>query len=144
MYILIPWDGLTDEDIKRILLNSKRIAVVGMSRNPSKPAHYVPMYLRDKGYDIIPVNPFADEIGGMKVYKTVEEIEGSIDIVDIFRPSEETPRIVEEALRKGPKVIWLQEGIYHPEAVEKARNAGVTVVWNRCMMREYKRLIGLD
>ncbi len=135
----IPSDGLTDEEIREIF-KLKRIAVIGMSRNPEKPAHYVPMYLKERGYDIIPVNPVAEEISGMKVYKSISEVPGEIDIVDVFRPSEETPDIVREAVKKKPKVIWLQEGIYHPDAVEIARNAGITIVWNRCMKREYGRL----
>lgn len=139
---MIPEDGFNDEDIKEILLNSRRIVVVGMSRNPSKPAHYVPMYLKDRGYEIVPVNPVADEIAGIKVYKSLLEVEGDIDIVNVFRPSEEVPRVVEEALDKKPKVIWLQEGIYHPVAVEMAREAGIKIIWNRCMMREHRRLIG--
>jgi len=139
---MIPPDGLTDEEVRDILSKSKRIVVVGMSRNPSKPAHYVPMFLKNVGYEIVPVNPMAEEIGGLKVYKRVVDVEGDIDIVDVFRPSEETPKVVEEALKKRPKVIWLQEGIYHPDAVSKAREAGVKIVWNRCMMKEYKRLLG--
>jgi hypothetical protein len=135
----IPRDGLTDDQIREIF-KLKRIAVIGMSRNPEKPAHYVPMYLKERGYDIIPVNPVAEEISGMKVYKSISEVPGEVDIVDVFRPSEETPDIVREAVKKRPKVIWLQEGIYHPDAVEIARNAGITIVWNRCMKREYSRL----
>ena len=135
----IPSDGLMDDQIKEIF-RLKRIVVVGMSRNPEKPAHYVPMYLRERGYEIIPVNPVADEISGMKVYKSIGEVPGEIDIIDVFRPSEETPDIVREAVKKRPRVIWLQEGIYHPDAVEIARNAGITIVWNRCMKREYGRL----
>ena len=139
---MFPNDGVSDEVLRGILTRSKRIVVIGMSRNPSKPAHYVPMYLKEKGYEIIPVNPLADEIAGLKAYKSVLDVEGDIDIIDVFRPSEEVPKIVEEALKKKPKVIWLQEGIYHPDAVEKARQAGVLIIWNRCMMREHRRLIG--
>ncbi len=137
----IPPDGLSDEEIREIYRSVKRIAVVGMSRNPEKPAHYVPMFLMERGYEIVPVNPVADEIAGLKVYKSLSEIPGEVDLVDVFRPSEEVPKIVEEALAKGVKVIWLQEGIYHP-SIEEARKKGVKTVWNRCMMREYKRLFG--
>jgi len=135
----IPPDGLSDEDVIEIYRNSRRIAVIGMSRNPEKPANYVPMFLKEKGYEIIPVNPVAEEIMGMKAYKRLEDIPGEIDVVDVFRPSEEVPDIVKSVLEKGAKVLWLQEGIYHPDA-EKARMKGLKVVWNRCMMREYKRL----
>ncbi len=137
---MIPSDGYTDDEIRDIFLNSRRIVVVGMSRNPDKPAHYVPMYLKERGYEIIPVNPMADEIAGLKVYKSILDVEGDIDVVDVFRPSEEVPKVVREAIKKNPKVIWLQEGIYHPEAVELAHEAGIKIVWNRCMMREHKRL----
>lgn len=135
----IPPDGLSDEEIKEIL-SLRRIAVVGMSRNPSKPANLVPMYLHEQGYEILPVNPKADEIGDMKVYKSIDEIKGRIDVVDVFRPSEDVPQVVEEVVKKRPKVIWLQEGIYNPRGVEMARKAGVKVVWDRCMMREHMRL----
>ena len=138
----IPRDGLSDEDIRDILLSCRRIAVVGMSRNPNKPAHYVPMYLKWRGYEIIPVNPMAEEISGLRVYKSLRDIDGDIDIVNVFRPSDEAPRVVEEALVKRPRVIWLQEGIYHPEAVRIARENGVRIVWNRCMMKEHRRLMG--
>jgi hypothetical protein len=137
----IPYDGYDDSDIRRFL-QLKKVAVIGMSRNPSKAAHFVPMYLKDIGYEIIPINPMADEIAGMKVYKSILDVDDEIDIVDVFRPSEETPDVVKEAVEKRPKVIWLQEGIYHPEAVRIAREAGIDIVWNRCMMREHKRLFG--
>jgi hypothetical protein len=136
----IPHDGLSDEEIKEIF-RLKRVAVIGMSRNPDKPAHYVPMFLKERGFEIIPVNPKAKEISGLKVYKSIIDIPGEIDIVDVFRPSEEIPRVVGEAVKKRPRVIWLQEGIYHPEAVKIARENNIIIVWNRCMMREYKRLL---
>ena len=137
----IPSDGLSDSELREIF-RLKRIVVVGMSRNPAKPAHYVPMYLREKGYEIIPVNPMAREIGGLKTYNNIEEVPGEIDVIDIFRPSEEAPKIIEQAIKRRPKVIWLQEGIYHPDAAKLARKAGIKIVWNRCMKREYTRLFG--
>ena len=137
----IPGDGLKDDEIRDILLRYKRVVVVGMSRNPSKAAHYVPKYLLENGYEIIPVNPVADEILGLKVYKSLDEVPGDIEIIDVFRPSNEVPNIVQTAIKKGVKVLWLQEGIYHPE-VEKARNNGIICVWNRCMMKEHRRLLG--
>ena len=135
----IPNDGLSDDEIREIYRKYRKVAIIGMSRNPEKPAHYVPKFLMEKGFEIIPVNPVADEILGRKVYKSLEEIPGDIDIVDEFRPSHEVPKIVDEAIKKNVKVIWLQEGIYQPD-IEKAREKGVLTVWNRCMMREYKRL----
>lgn len=129
----------TDEQIRRFY-SLKNIAVVGMSKNPEKAAHYVPKYLADKGYNIIPVNPTTDEILGRKCYHEINEVNESIDIVDVFRPSDQVMPIVEEAIKKKPKVIWLQEGIHNKEAEELARNAGIEVVFNRCMLAEHERL----
>ena len=130
-----------DEDIKRILMTSKRIAVVGMSKDPEKDAHRIPMYLKREGYEIIPVNPTATEIAGMKAYPSLSAIPFDIDIVDIFRPSEAVPPIVDEAIRTKAKVIWMQLGISNEEAAEKVRRAGKVVVQNRCMMVEHMRLV---
>jgi len=135
----IPSDELNDEEIKEIYKKYRKIAIIGMSRNPEKPAHYVPKYLIEKGYEIIPINPTADEILGRKAYKSISEVPEDTEILNVFRPSEEVPKIVEEALKKNFKVIWLQEGIFH-ESIYKAREKGVITVWNRCMMKEYKRL----
>ena len=137
----IPPDGLTDEEIRQIL-SLKRVAVAGMSRDPAKPAHYVPKYLLERGYEIIPVNPTADVILGLRVYKSLREVQGPVDVVDVFRPSEAVPEVVREAVFVRPKVVWLQEGIYHPEAVEIARANGIKIAWNRCMMKEHRRLFG--
>ncbi len=135
----IPSDGLTDEEIKEIYKKYRKIAVVGMSRNPEKPAHYVPRYLMENGYEIIPINPTADEILGKKVYKSISDVPEDTEILNVFRPSDEVPKIVEEALKKNFKVIWLQEGIFH-ESIYKAREKGIITVWNRCMMKEHRRL----
>ena len=129
----------TDEQIQKFY-SLKNIAVVGMSKHPEKAAYYVPKYLADRGYNIIPVNPTADEILGKKSYHQISEVNEPIDIVDIFRPSDQTMPIVEEAIKKKPKVIWLQEGIHNQEAEELARNAGIEVVFNRCMLAEHERL----
>lgn len=131
----------SDEEIKEIL-KLKRVAVVGISRDPNKPAYQVPKYLLEKGYDIIPVNPFADEILGMKCYKNIKDVEGEIDIVDIFRPSNEVLQIVKDAIVKRPKVIWMQLGIRNDEAAEFARKHNIKVVQDRCMMEEHMRLMG--
>jgi len=135
-------DGLSDQEIKRILTEYKRVAVVGMSRDPAKPAHYVPKFLKLHGYEIIPVNPTADEILGLKVYKRLSDIQGQVDIVDVFRPSDQVMPVAEEALKIRPKVFWMQEGIYNREAAELLRREGIVVVWDRCMMREHNRLFG--
>ena len=138
----IPPDGLSDDEIREILTKMSVVAVVGMSRNKDKPSHRVPMFLLKRGYRIVPVNPSRSEIAGMRSYKSILEIPFDIDIVNVFRPSDEVPEIVEQSAVKGAKVVWLQEGIYHPDAVEIAREAGIKIVWNRCMMKEYRRLIG--
>ena len=132
-------DSYTDEQLKKFYL-LKNIAVIGMSKNPEKAAHYVPKYLAEKGYNIIPVNPTADKILDKKCYKKIAEVPDSVDIVDVFRPSEEVLPVVREAVKKNPKVIWLQEGIHNPEAEELARMTGINVVFNRCMLAEHQRL----
>jgi hypothetical protein len=132
-------DSHTDEQIRKFY-SLKNIVVVGMSKNPEKAAYYVPKYLADKGYDIIPVNPTTDEILGRKCYHDISEVNEPIDIVDVFRPSDQVMPVVEEAIRKKPKVIWLQEGIHNQEAEELARKAGIEVVFNRCMLEEHERL----
>ena len=132
-------DAHTDEQIRDIL-SLKKVAVIGMSKNSSKAAHYVPKYLSDNGYDITPVNPTANEILGKRCYDSVSEIDEPIEIIDIFRPSEEVLPFVQDAIKKKPKVIWLQEGIHNSEAEELARKEGITVVFNRCMLAEHQRL----
>ena len=132
-------DPHTDEQIRKFY-SLKNIAVIGMSKNPEKAAYYVPKYLADKGYNIIPVNPTADEIMGKKCYHEINEVNESIDVVDVFRPSDQVMPVVEDAIKKKPKVIWLQEGIHNQEAEELARKAGIEVVFNRCMLAEHERL----
>ncbi len=132
-------DDHTDEEIHQIL-TLKKVAVIGMSKNSSKAAHYVPKYLADNGFDIIPVNPTASEILGKKCYDSISEIDDEVEIIDIFRPSEQVLEFVEDAIKKKPKVIWLQEGIHNFEAEELARKEGIMVVFNRCMLAEHQRL----
>ena len=132
-------DEYSDEQIRDIL-SLKKVVVIGMSKHSSKAAHYVPKYLSDNGYDITPVNPTAEEILGKKCYDSVSKIDGEIDIVDIFRPSDQVLPFVQEAIKKKPKVIWLQEGIHNSEAEELARKEGIKVVYNRCMLAEHQRL----
>ena len=138
----IPPDNVSEERIKEILEKSKLIAVVGASRTEGKPAHFVPAYLKSKGYKIIPINPFADEILGEKAYKSLLDIppDIKIDVVDVFRPSEEVTKVVEEAIKRGVKIVWLQSGIYNKEAVELAKKNNIEIIWDRCMMETHKRL----
>lgn len=133
-------DEHNDEQIRDILSLNK-VAVIGMSKHSSKAAHYVPKYLSDNGYDITPVNPTADEILGKKCYDSVLEIDEDIEIVDVFRPSDQVLPVIREAIKKKPKVIWLQEGIHNSEAEEFARKEGIQVVFNRCMLAEHQRLL---
>ncbi len=133
-------DKYSDEEIRDIL-SFKKVVVIGMSKHSSKAAHYVPKYLSDNGYDITPVNPTTDEILDKKCYNSVSEINEEIDIVDIFRPSDQVLPFVKEAIKKKPKVIWLQEGIHNSEAEELARKEGIKVVYNRCMLAEHQRLL---
>ncbi|MGH1521834.1 MAG: CoA-binding protein [Nitrosopumilus sp.] len=132
-------DSHTDEQIEQIL-SYKKVAVIGISKNPSKAAHYVPKYLSENGYDVVPVNPTADEILNKKCYSSISEVSEQIDIVEIFRPSDQVFPFVQKAIEKRPKVIWLQEGIHNSEAEELARKEGIDVVFNRCMLAEHQRL----
>ncbi len=132
-------DDHSDEQIRDIL-SLKKVVVIGMSKHSSKAAHFVPKYLSDNGYDITPVNPTVEEILGKKCYDSVSEIDEEIEIVDIFRPSDQVLPFIQEAIKKKPKVIWLQEGIHNSEAEELARKKGIKVVYNRCMLAEHRRL----
>jgi len=133
-------DSHTDEEIKQIF-TLKKIAVVGMSKHSIKAAHFVPKYLFEQGFDITPINPNADEILGKKSYPDISSLDQPVDIVDIFRPSEDVLPFVEDAIKKKPKVIWLQEGIHNIEAENLARKHGIDVVFNRCMLAEHQRLM---
>ncbi len=133
-------DRHTDDEIKKFY-NLKNIAVVGMSKNQEKPSHFVPEYLIKNGYNIIPVNPTTEEILERKSYKRVSEIKEDVDIVDIFRKSEDIVPVVEDLLKKkNIKVIWLQKGIFNKHAKEIANKNGIEFVYNRCMLEEHERL----
>jgi predicted CoA-binding protein len=130
----------SDSELRRFY-DLKNIAVVGMSKNEGKPAHFVPKYLVEHGYNVIPVNPTITEVLGRKSYPSIADISEDVDVVDIFRRSEDVPVVVMDAMKKkGIKVIWMQEGIYNEEAERKAKENGMDVVYNRCMMAEHKRL----
>ena len=133
-------DNHTDEEIRKIY-NFRNIAVVGMSRDPAKPAHLVPQYMMERGFNIIPVNPIASEILGRRTYSYVSDIKSQIDIVDVFRPSKDVYPVVEDSIKKpGISVIWLQEGIHNVEAEKIALDNKIDVVFNRCIMAEHMRL----
>lgn len=111
-----------------------------MSKNEGKAANYVPKYLISQGYDIVPINPTTDCILDRKCHANLSEITEPIDIIDVFRPSDQILPVVQEAIKIKPKVIWLQEGIHNEEAEDLARKAGIQVVFNRCMLAEHQRL----
>ena len=134
---------MKDKEIKETLKNSRTVAVVGISPKEDRPSYIVASYLKSKGYQIIPVRPDGEEILGEKVYHSLSEIpeEIAVEVVDIFRRSEDVPPIVEEAIQRGAKVVWMQEGIAHKEAGEKAEKAGLKVMMDRCMKKEHQRLL---
>lgn len=123
------------------ILNYKTIAVVGVSDDPTRPSHFVASFMEDHGYTIIPVNPKLTEWEGKKCYTDLLSIPVKVDIVDIFRRSEAVPPIVDEAIAIKAKVVWMQEGIVNEEAAAKARKAGIEVVMDKCMKKEYVRFI---
>ncbi len=133
-------ENLSDEELRRIYQESRTIAVVGASTSPDKPAHFVPKYLQEQGFRVIPVNPGAQEILGEQAYPSLEEIDAPVDVVDVFRPAEEAPDIALQAVNAGAKVLWLQEGVVSEEAAHVARDAGLLVVVDRCIGRTHGAL----
>jgi len=127
----------TEDDI---LNSSRTIAVVGLSPEPDRPSYQVARYLKEQGYRIVPVNPGAKEILGELCYPTLSSIPEVVDAVDIFRRSEEVPAVVEEAIRIGAKAVWMQEGVIDEAAAARAREAGLLVVMDRCMLKQHRRL----
>jgi predicted CoA-binding protein len=130
-----------EASIKGILQNSRVIAVVGLSADSWKDSHRVAKYLKEHGYRIIPVNPSVTEVLGEKSYPDLKSIPEKVDVVDVFRRPEHIPAIVDEAISIGPKVLWLQLGVRNDQAASKAREAGLTVVQDECMMALHSRLI---
>ena len=131
-----------DQMLKDILLSAKTIASVGLSSNQEKESYWIVAYLKEQGYRIIPVNPTADEILGEKAYPDLESVPEKIDVVQVFRKPEDVPPVVDSAIKVGAKVVWMQEGIVHEEAAQKAREAGLQVVMDACMRVTHRRLIG--
>lgn len=134
---------MEDKELKETLNTYKTVAVVGISPKEDRPSYTVAFYLKSKGYRIIPVRPDGEWILGEKVYPSLSEIpkEMDVEVVDIFRRSEEVPPIVEEAIQRGVRVIWMQEGVIHKEACEKAEKAGLKVIMDRCIKKEHQRLL---
>lgn len=132
----------SDKEMKEILLSAKTIASVGLSGNQQKESYGIAAYLKEQGYQIIPVNPTATEILGEKAYPDLESVPVKIDVVQVFRKPEDVPPVVEDAIKVGAKVVWMQEGIVNEEAAQRAREAGSQVVMDACMRSTHRRLIG--
>ena len=127
--------------IDEILKDSHVVAVVGLSSNEERPSYGVSAYLKKHGYKIIPVNPNEDTILGERCYSSLLSINEQVDIVDIFRRSEDVLGIVDEAIKMGARVVWMQEGVVNEEAAVKARAAGLEVIMDMCMMKEHRRML---
>lgn len=128
--------------IEKILKNCKVIAIVGLSPKKDRPSYGVAVYLKEQGYRIIPVNPKEDSILGEHCYPSLISVEGKIDIVNIFRRSEDVPGVVDKAIEKGAGVVWMQEGVVDEGSAARARKAGIEVVMDKCIKKEHQRLIG--
>jgi predicted CoA-binding protein len=131
-----------ESHITHILRTHRTVAVVGLSPNPERPSHIVARYLQEHGYRVIPVNPTVDVVLGERSHPNLESIPERVDIVDIFRRSEEVPAVVESAIQIGARVVWMQEGVVHEEAARRARAAGLVVVMDRCMLKEHRARAG--
>jgi uncharacterized protein len=132
-----------DDEIRDILRRYRKVAVVGLSDKPNRPSHGVAAYLQRAGYDITPVNPTIEKALGVAATDSLAQVEQPVEIVDVFRRAEDVPPVVDDAIAAGAKVVWLQLGIVHEEATEKARAAGITVVQDRCIKVEHARLLGM-
>lgn len=127
------------DDALEILKTARTVAVVGLSPDPTRPSHTVASYLKRQGYRIIPVNPTVSQVLGEKSYPDLRSVPEPVDVVDVFRRPEFVPDIVEDAIAIGAKAVWLQEGVVHHQAAERARQAGLRVVMDRCMLKEHQR-----
>jgi uncharacterized protein len=130
-----------DDEIREALTKYKRIAVVGLSPDPDRPSFEVSSYMQSQGYSITPVRPGGETILGAKAVDGLKDVSKPVEIVDVFRKSDAVPAIVDEAIAVGAKVLWLQEGVTHPSAEEKARKAGLKVFSDLCILKEHHRLL---
>jgi uncharacterized protein len=131
----------SDREIKELLGNAHTIAVVGLSSSRSRASYGVSQYMQSAGYRIIPVNPNEQQVLGEKAYARLEDVPDKIDVVNIFRRSEFVPEIVDAAIRKGARAIWMQEGVVDEAAAQRAREAGLFVVMDSCILKEHRRLM---
>jgi predicted CoA-binding protein len=132
----------TPFDRLRILERYRRIAMVGLSSNPFRPSHFAALYLLAEGYDVVPVNPRETSVLGLPSYPSLAAIPGGAEVVDIFREPAAVPAIVDDAIAIGARVVWMQLGVIHEEAAQRARDAGLEVVMDRCMKIEHARFFG--
>ena len=133
------WTNPDESRLKEILAEKPALAVVGLSPNPNRVSNFVAKYMLDHGYAIIPVNPAANEVMGLKSYPDLASIPGRVDLVNVFRRSEFVPEIAGQAVRMGAKVLWLQEGVRDDHAARKAREAGLTVIQDLCIKKVHQR-----
>ncbi len=136
----LPGDNPPLDEIKGILERSKKIAIVGLSPKEERDSNKVAKYLMENGYEIVPVNPGQKEILGLKCYKTLEEIPYAVDVADLFLNPTRVPPVVDQAIKKRTGIIWMQLGVIHNEAAQKAREAGITVVMDKCMKQEHEKM----
>src|SRR5215471_4799893 len=133
------WGFPAADTVGEILKRYQTLAVVGLSPRVTRPSYGVSAYMRARGYQIIPVNPNAESVFGEKAYPSLEAVPGPVDIVVIFRKPEHVPAVVGSAISKGAKVVWMQEGVIHEQAAARAREAGLVVVQDRCILKEYAK-----
>ncbi|WP_048152694.1 CoA-binding protein [Palaeococcus ferrophilus] len=142
MVRIMPVDRMDDEEVREILTNYRKIALVGASPKPERDANRVMRYLLEHGYEVYPVNPRYDEVLGRKCYPSVLEVPDEVEIVDLFVRPEFTMDYVEQAVKKGAKVVWFQFRTYDRDAFKRAREMGLTAVAHRCIKQEHERLLG--
>ncbi len=130
-----------DAELRNVLTSAHTVATVGVSSNPEKPSYGIFQYLAEAGYNMIPVNPTVPEVLGRKSYPDLKSIPEKIDVVQVFRKPEDVPAVVEQAIQAGARVVWMQEGIVNQQAAERAEQAGLKVVMDRCMMKTHQRLV---
>jgi predicted CoA-binding protein len=138
----LPDDNPPSDEIKDIIRRSEKLAIVGLSPKEERDSNKVARYLMENGYEIIPVNPGQKEILGQKCYKTLKEIPFPVDVADLFLNPTRVPPVVDQAIEKAIGVIWMQLGVIHNEAAQKAREAGITVVMNKCIKQEHEKMVG--
>ena len=132
-----------DEDVIRSLLEeAKRVVVVGLSPKPFRDSNRIARYLQDQGYEVVPIYPREDEILGQKVYRRVQDVPGRVDLVDVFRRSEDLPAVFDDILASEAKAVWTQLGCVDEDGARRARDAGLTVVMDRCIMVDHRHLLG--